>query len=176
MTCGGRANLTTGDQGGWRSGSEGLHCNGTVVSFQRYRLPPGNVVRHAPASCGVLPVARESDGFLLAQPDDEAFWIGAVIEAGGGGELVIAVELVDGVVVVLEHYARSGAFVIPGVPRPDGLFDAFCRATIFEVRLGRAEEIVRVGLVDVQQFVARTGHDPPAPFDAGAAYGGWRLP
>jgi hypothetical protein len=176
MTDDRRANLTTGDRDAWRSGPEGLYSNGAVVSFQRYRRPAENMVRHAPASCGVLPVAREASGFLLALPEHEAFWIGPVIEAGGGGELNIEVELVDGAVVVLGRYSRSGAFVIPGIPRPDGLFDAFCRATISEVRLGSAAEIARIGLADVREFVARTGHDAPAPFDAGAAYGDWRLP
>jgi hypothetical protein len=178
MTDDRRPNLTTADRNAWRSGPEGLYSNGAVVSFQRYRRPPENMVRLAPASCGVLPVVREASGFgfLLAVPDDEAFWIGPVIEAGGDGELAIAVELVDGAVVVVGRYRRSGAFAIPGVPRPDGLFDACCRATISEVRLRSAAGIARIGLADVREFVARTGHDPPARLDAGAAYGDWRLP
>jgi hypothetical protein len=124
----------------------------------------------------VLPVGRGGDGFLLALPNDEAFWIGLVVHAGGRGQLTIAVELVDGVAVELGRYQRQGTFVIPGVPRPDGLFDVFCPATISHIRLGGAAEMARIGLAGVEDFVARTGRDPPAPFDPAAAYGGWRLP
>ncbi len=160
----------------WQIGPEGLSYEGIVVSFQRFRRPAQTTVDKAPASCGVLPVAPGRNSLLLAVPREEAFWIGVLIQVSLSSALEITAELSDHTMISLARFTRAGAFTIDGIPRPDGQFDIFCADTIRRVLLGFGSGITRIDVASVEEFVAQTGRPPPAPFNANAAYQGWRLP
>jgi len=160
----------------WRIAPEGLISNGAVVSFQRFRRPADGIVHQAPSSCGVLPVGFGGGGLWLAVPRDEAFWIGVLLDASWRGELEIGVERIDRTLISLARTGRSGASTIDGIPRPDGRVDVFCHDTILAVQLDGGAVVCRIELTSVDDFVARTGRKPPSPFNADAAYQGWRLP
>jgi len=164
------------DENPWRVGPEGLISNDAVISFQRFRRPANGIVQKAPKSCGVLPAGFGRSGLLLAVPRDEAFWIGVLLDASWRGELAIGVERIDRTLISLARIGRSGATTIDGMPRPDGGFEVLCSDTILAVQIDNGSVSCRIELTSVEDFVARTGREPPSPFNADAAYQGWRLP
>jgi hypothetical protein len=166
-----------GDRQVWQSDRGGLFIDNAVVSFQRYPCPSDKIVGDAPSSYGALPVAPEGDHHLLPLPDQEAFWVGIILPKDWDrGTLSFVAMHADGGVLVSEQFIRPGMFVIPGIKRPDGQFDVFCRESVSELLLAGAGGITRIVVSDPRTFATRTGQAPPEPFDPNSAFGGWMLP
>lgn len=166
-----------------------------AVSFQRFATPADGIIDDLPRSLGALPVAAAGEGTLLVPlADDEAFWIGlSTPRAGTRAEISASVLLADGRVRREATILVTAASRLPGMRREDGRFDAFTRAATsaspgvravtLACRIGRrggrapARVVAAtVWLADPATFRVRTGQSPPAPLDAEAGYGGWRLP
>lgn len=162
---------------GWVSCPEGLQLGSLLVSFQRYPLPAGAVIRRAPPSLGALPVALTPSGFLLPIDDDEAFWIGVVVPAPAPlNPFRISAILLDATEVVVASLSEPRTHVLAGMLRADDQFDAFCRGSIEALGLSVGDCTALVRPTDPATFSASTGRPAPAPLDRSAGYRGWRLP
>jgi hypothetical protein len=176
------------------------------VSFQRYPYPEGGVLDALPRSCGALPILGPIPsggvggvgGVTVPCPAGEALWIGLVrtglVRAGLERTGLVRTEVAGPTWRVAASVAVSEALVdvppavaVPGLPRGDGTWWALAReprgagapaCDVLELRAvpaGGAAASVRVVLVDAGEYRA-LGGAPLEPLDAGAAYGGWRLP
>jgi hypothetical protein len=161
----------------WQSGPGGLTLDHAVVSFQRFLRPAIRTVRKAPRSYGVLPVAAMGTNFMLALPEQEAFWLGVTVPSTwSGGAWNAAALNTAGKLVDLERISRPGTFVIPGMRRPNGEFEVLCRENVSQIQLVGPAGVAHILVCSPETFARRSHQAPPEPFDPNAAYGGWRLP
>lgn len=160
----------------WIGGRAGLGWGRLLVSFQRFAPPPGGLVHRAPRSLGALPVAAGPTSFVLPLGDEEAFWLGVLAPEGSHDEaLELEVARPQGSRVAVARVETAGNTAIPGLARPDGLFDVFRRTTIVELTALHRGSTAVVRLCDPATYAGLTGAAPP-PLDPSAGYGGWRLP
>src|SRR5258708_6730223 len=96
--------------------AEGLVLGRAVISFQRYPRPPEGFICEIPASCGVLPLALAERVCLLPLADDEAFWIGVLIDADAQEEIILSLLGDEGRLLTVGRYSRRGMFVVGGIP------------------------------------------------------------
>lgn len=135
------------------------------------------MVQRAPSSCGALPIAKVGERFVLALPDQEAFWIGVIIPGDWKhGEWRAAVLNAGGKLIEIERLAHPGIFVIPGLLRPDGGYDVFWRQAVSEIQLIGKSGVARIVVSDPRTYFVCSGQPPPGPLDPDAVFGGFRLP
>ena len=164
----------------WTADRAGLHCNGLLLSFQRYACPADGIVLELPTSLGALPVGAGAEGFLLPLAEAEAFWIG-VMGGAPANAWPLAIAGVDrtGVALPIASITSKADAFLPGYPRPDGRWGALSRGTcsMVLIELGRTNAMAgaTVHLVSPPEYAALTGQPEPPPLDPSAGYGGWRL-
>ena len=164
----------------WTAGRAGLHCDGLLLSFQRYARPADGIVLELPRSLGALPVGAGSEGFLLPLAEAEAFWIG-VMGGAPANAWPLAVAGVDrtGVALPIASITSKADAFLPGYPRPDGRWGALSRGgcSMLLIEVGRTNAIpgATVRLVSPPEYAALTGQAAPPPLDPSAGYGGWLL-
>ena len=165
----------------WTAGRAGLHCDGLLLSFQRYACPADSIVLELPTSLGALPVGAGAEGFLLPLAEAEAFWIGVMGGGGPANPWPLAIAAVDrtGVTLPIASIASKADAFLPGYPRPDGRWGALSRGgcSMLLIEVGRTNAIpgATVRLVSPPEYAALTGQAAPPPLDPSAGYGGWRL-
>jgi len=165
----------------WTADRAGLHCDGLLLSFQRYACPADRIVCGLPTSLGALPVGAGAEGFLLPLAEAEAFWIGVMGGATANPRsLTIAGIDRTGVALPIASITSEADAFLPGYPRPDGRWGALSRGTcsIVLIEVGQTNAIAgaMVHLVSPPEYVALTGQPAPPPLDPSAGYGGWPLP
>jgi hypothetical protein len=164
----------------WTADRAGLHCNGLLLSFQRYACPADGIVLELPSSLGALPVGASAEGFLLPLAEAEAFWIG-VMGPTPANPWPLAITGVDrtGVTLPIASITSKADAFLPGYPRPDGRWGALsrgaCSMLLIEVGQTNAIPGATVHLVSPPEYAALTGQPAPPPLDPSAGYGGWRL-
>jgi hypothetical protein len=164
----------------WTAGRAGLHCDGLLLSFQRYACPADGIVLELPRSLGALPVGAGAEGFLLPLSEAEAFWIG-VMGGAPANPWPLAIAGVDraGETLPIARITSKADAFLPGYPRPDGRWGALSRGTCFMllIEVGRTNAIpgATVYLVSPREYAAQTGQPAPPPLDPSAGYRGWLL-
>ena len=116
---------------GWTADRAGLHCNGLLLSFQRYACPADGIVLELPTSLGALPVGAGAEGFLLPLAEAEAFWIGVMGGGAPANSRPLAIAGIDrtGVALPIASITSEADAFLPGYPRPDGRWGALSRGT-----------------------------------------------
>ncbi len=158
----------------WVAAPEGLRFRSLLVSFQRFRRPPGDAIRAVPTSLGALPVApdRQGAGFLLPLGDEEAFWLGIL---DSKAPIEIEATLRDGSV---RHVAQASGThaAVAGIPTPEGDYRVLARSNVSALRVIAGGVAAGIELLAPADYSRRSGAPAPEPLDPSAAYGGWRLP
>jgi hypothetical protein len=113
---------------------------------------------------------------LLPLADEEAFWIGVIIPRAPNPSAVI-LEVIDedgNIAPVARVEGPTG--VIPGIRRPDGTFQTFCRPWLAGIYVSVADYRTCVYPAQPTTYAEVSGRPAPEQLDVSAGYSGWKLP
>ena len=161
--------------GSWECTREGLRHARTLISFQRFPKPRVPFATDSVRSYGALLPERAGREILLPLPDDEAFWIGAMLSNGDADDVALHANLADGRRIALSGARQESLLTILGFT-DDSVFRPLTCPPMRGIEVLVSSDEVSVTIVAPDRFTQLTGRDGPEPLHDDSAYKGWRLP
>lgn len=159
----------------WDCTHEGLCHARALVTFQRFPKPGGPFTAESVRSFGALLPEQAGNEIVLPLPDDEAFWIGAMLSNNDADTVALHAMLADGRRITLSGTRRESLLTVTSFT-DDRMVRPLARPLVGAIEVWIGSDTVSVKIVAPDRYTELTGRAGPEPLHDDSAYKGWRLP
>ena len=161
--------------GPWDCTHEGLRHTRALITFQRFPKPAELFAAESVRSYGVLLPEQVGQEIVLPLPDDDAFWIGAMLSDDEADTVALHATLANGRRIALSGTRRASLLTIMGFT-DDSVFRPLAHPSVRAIEVLIGSDAVSVQIVTPDRYTELTGRAGPEPLHDDSAYKGWRLP